>query len=39
MMTPEATAFVLTSKTDIVVNPGTVLRLRLTQPVNLASAQ
>jgi hypothetical protein len=33
-----ATAFVLSDKSDIVLNSGTVLRLRLTQPVNLAAA-
>jgi len=33
-----ATAFVLADKSDIVLNRGSVLRLRLTQPVNLAAA-
>ena len=33
-----ATAFVLADKSDMVLNRGSVLRLRLTQPVNLAAA-
>lgn len=33
-----ATAYVLASKSNIVIDRGTVLRLRLTQPVNLAAA-
>lgn len=33
-----AAAFVLADNSDVVLNRGTVLRLRLTQPVNLAAA-